>query len=128
MLRATSIARFAFGNPARLSRTSTYDLIHSIAERHDPDLAVEATLALIKRLRDRHPTIGQVAVVDGTKVEAHVPQRSPADKHHSEILHHGRQRKRQALPLAVGEHHSRTRGAPHGAPRPVRAPPDSPRS
>jgi hypothetical protein len=92
MLRDAPIARWVFGDPPRLSRSSIYELVHGIAERHDPALAVQANLSLLKRLGERHPRIGTVAVVDGSKIEAHVVQRSPIDERHRQLLHNGRQR------------------------------------
>lgn len=104
-LRNAQIARWAFGDPPRLSRTGLYDQIHSIAERHDPSLAVEANVALIQRLRTRHPRIGEVAVVDGTKIEAQVPQRSPIDERHRQIMHHGRQRSVKSFAYTGRDNH-----------------------
>ncbi len=104
-LRHAPIAQWAFGDPPRLSRSGLYDQIHSIAERHDPGLAVEANLALIQRLRGRHPRIGEVALVDGTKIEAQVPQRSPIDERHREIMHHGRQRNVKSFAYTGRDNH-----------------------
>jgi hypothetical protein len=53
---------------------------------HDPAAAQVANLALIRKLKEWHPRIGEVASVDATRLAAPVPQIAPASRGHLEAI------------------------------------------
>jgi hypothetical protein len=81
--------------PVLTKRSETYEAIKKTLVERNPDLFVYANLDLLRRLarlRDhkgnlRHPNAFQVAVIDATKIEADVLQKSAVDEGHRRLLH-----------------------------------------
>jgi hypothetical protein len=84
-LRQSPLAMWTFDHPATMARSSVYDHIKAICFRHSTDLAVHANVELIRQLAEKrdangkllHPDIGKVGVVDGSLLQAHLPQHKP---------------------------------------------------
>ena len=85
MLRQSPLAMWVFDHPATAAKTSVYDHIKGICLRNSTDLAVHANVELIRQLAEirgadgepLHPDIGKIGLVDGSLLQAHLPQRKP---------------------------------------------------
>jgi hypothetical protein len=84
-LRGSPLAMWAFDNPKMPARTTVYDHIDGMCERHLTDLAVHANVELIRQQSERrdaegnllHPNMAKVGVVDASLHQAQLPQHKP---------------------------------------------------
>jgi hypothetical protein len=73
------------------SRSQRYRNIKTITgeeghQGHDPGMLIAANLDLLRQLKLSHPRIGEVAIVDVTRLVAPVPQLAPPSKEYLDVL------------------------------------------
>jgi hypothetical protein len=84
-LRNSPLAMLALDHPDAPTRSCLYEQIKKLCARYPTELTLHANVEMIRQLAERvdrsgrplHPKLGSVGIVDGTMIEAHLPQRKP---------------------------------------------------
>lgn len=84
-LRNSPLAMLALDHPDALTRSCLYEQIKKLCARYPSELTLHANVEMIRQLAERvdesgrplHRKLGSIGIVDGTMIEADLPQRKP---------------------------------------------------